>query len=73
MKTINWKNEVQDYLFITLGLGIYSLGWTAFLLPYEISSGGLTGVCALIYYATGLEIQVTYLIFNNKQPTDIGK
>ena len=64
MKTANWKHEIQDYLFITLGLCIYSLGWTAFLLPYEISSGGLTGICALIYYATGLEIQVTYLIFN---------
>ena len=58
------KHEVQDYLFITLGLLIYSLGWTAFLLPYEISSGGLTGACALIYYVTGIEMQVTYLIFN---------
>ena len=59
-----WKYEVIDYLFITLGLAIYALGWTAFLLPYEIVSGGLSGVCAIIYYATGLEVQNTYLVLN---------
>lgn len=63
-KAIDWKNETEDYLFITFGLLLYAIGWTVFLLPYEIPSGGLTGVCALIYYVTGLEMQVTYLIFN---------
>ena len=61
---IDWRNEVEDYLFITLGLLLYAVGWTVFLLPYEIPSGGLTGVSALIYYVTGLEMQVTYLIGN---------
>lgn len=61
---LNLKNEVQDYLFITFGLLLYAFGWTAFLLPYEISSGGLTGVSALIYYVTGIEMQVSYLVMN---------
>ena len=64
MKHIDWKNEVEDYLFITFGLLLYAIGWTVFLLPYEIPSGGLTGVSALIYYTTGLEMQVSYLIAN---------
>lgn len=64
MNLTNWKHEVQDYFFITLGLFFYALGWTAFLLPYEISSGGLTGVSALVFYAIGLEIQNTYLVLN---------
>ena len=64
MNLTNWKHEVQDYFFITLGLFFYALGWIAFLLPYEISSGGLTGVSALVFYVTGLEIQNTYLVLN---------
>ena len=64
MLKINVKREIEDYLFITLGLMLYAFGWTAFLLPYEISSGGLTGVSALIYYVTGIEMQNSYLIMN---------
>ncbi len=64
MIKVDLKNEVLDYVFITLGLLLYAFGWTAFLLPYEISSGGLTGVSALIYYVTGLEMQNTYLVMN---------
>ena len=32
--------EVKDYIYITLGLISYSLGWAAFLLPYQITTGG---------------------------------
>ena len=35
--------EVKDYIYITLGLISYSLGWAAFLLPYQITTGGTTG------------------------------
>ena len=30
--------EVKDYIYITLGLISYSLGWAAFLLPYQITT-----------------------------------
>ena len=58
-----WR-ESKDYLLITLGLMSYALGWVCFLLPYQITTGGITGVSAIIYYATGLEIQVSYFIIN---------
>ena len=57
-------NEVKDYIFITLGLLLYTFGWTVFLLPYEIVTGGVTGMSALVYYATGIKIENTYLVIN---------
>ena len=34
--------EARDYIFITLGLFSYALGWAAFLIPYQITTGGTT-------------------------------
>ena len=56
--------EIKDYLAITFGLVCYSFGWVAFMLPYQISTGGVTGISALIYYMTGIEIQVSYFFIN---------
>ena len=30
--------ELKDYIFITLGLISYALGWAAFLIPYQITT-----------------------------------
>ena len=56
--------EVRDYVAITLGIICYAFGWVTFMLPYQISTGGLTGISALIYYVTGIEIQVSYFVIN---------
>lgn len=56
--------EVKDYFFIALGLFIYALGWSCFMLPYQITMGGVTGISAIIYYATGVEMQLSYLVIN---------
>ena len=56
--------ELKDYVAITLGIMCYALGWAAFMLPYQISTGGVTGISALIYYITGIEIQVSYFVIN---------
>ncbi|MBP5386420.1 MAG: YitT family protein [Prevotella sp.] len=62
-------NEAKDYIYITLGLLLYTIGWTGFLLPYEIVTGGVTGFSAIIFYATngnghGIPIMYTYFILN---------
>lgn len=65
--TINHQllyNEVKDYVFITLGLLLYASAFTIFLLPYEIVTGGVTGLSALIYYATSFKLENTYIIIN---------
>ena len=58
------KNEVKDYFYITLGLLIYTFGWTIFLLPYQIVTGGVTGIAAVIYYGTGIPIYLSYFLIN---------
>ena len=65
--TINHKmiwNEVKDYMFIALGLFLYTIAFTVFLMPYQIVAGGVTGLSAIIYYATGFHLENTYIIIN---------
>ena len=57
-------NETKDYMFITLGLLMYTISFTVFLMPYEIVAGGVTGFSAIIYYATGFHLENTYIIIN---------
>ncbi|MDD6437392.1 MAG: YitT family protein [Prevotella sp.] len=56
--------EARDYLFITLGLMLYAFGWTVFLLPYQIVTGGVTGIAAIVFYASGIPIEDTYFVIN---------
>jgi yitT family protein len=42
----------KDYVLIVLGLMLYALGFTAFILPHAIVIGGLSGVGTLVYFAT---------------------
>lgn len=57
-------SEVKDYILITIGLISYSAAWAFFLLPYQITTGGTTGIGAIIYYAVGFPIEDTYFIIN---------
>jgi uncharacterized membrane-anchored protein YitT (DUF2179 family) len=43
--------SIQDYFFITLGIALYAIGYTAFVLPEQLVSGGVTGISSLLYYA----------------------
>ena len=57
-------NEAKDYTFITLGLILYSFGFTFFLMPYEIVTGGVAGIAAIVYYATSFPNSYTYFLVN---------
>lgn len=63
LKKIIWQ-EAKDYFFITFGIALYCVGVTAFMLPYGLTTGGVSGISAIIYYVTGLEIQYTYVAIN---------
>lgn len=55
---------LRDYLQMLLGTVIYTIGYTCFLLPYKIVSGGVTGVSTIFFYLTGFPAGTTYLIIN---------
>lgn len=56
--------EMRDYLMIALGMILYGIGWTVFLLPNDITSGGVPGIASIIYFATGFPVQYTYFAIN---------
>lgn len=51
-------SEAKDYVLIVLGLCLYAIGFTAFVLPHGIVIGGLSGVGTLVYFGTGGVIPV---------------
>ena len=55
---------LRDYLQMLLGTVIYTIGYTTFLLPYKIVSGGVTGVSTIFFYLTGFPAGTTYFIIN---------
>lgn len=58
-----WIN-IREYIFIAFGLFLYAGAWKGLLLPHKITGGGVTGIGALIYYATGIPISITYFAIN---------
>ena len=61
LKEFYWR----DYLVIIIGLVLYSVGLTGFLIPYEIVMGGLGGVSLLIKYSTGMPIWISFIVINS--------
>ncbi|MDT3386946.1 MAG: YitT family protein [Bacteroidota bacterium] len=57
-------SELRDYLGMTFGVMLFSFGWATFLLPYEIVTGGVTGICAIIFYGIGIPVSYTNFIIN---------
>ncbi len=61
---LNLGREVRDYLMIALGMILYGIGWTLFLLPQDITASGVPGIASIVYFATGLPVQYVYLGVN---------
>jgi len=68
MATINKTifTHIKEYLLITLGIIIFTLGWSIFLVPNNIVGGGVTGIAAIVQYATNgfIKIGYTYFVVN---------
>ena len=57
---------IWDYFLISVGTLIFCMAWTSFLQPNELASGGLTGLCTIVQYATNGHIPIgwSYPILN---------
>ena len=56
----------SDYLIMTLGVALYCVAWEFFMIPNGMSSGGLTGLCTILQYATNgaIDVSTSYLVSN---------
>ena len=56
--------DLRDYLFLTIGVLFYTIGWGAFMLPYQITVGGVAGISNIVYFISGIPVDVTYFLIN---------
>ena len=69
MTAINKKTILtffKEYALVTLGMLLYVLAWTVFLMPNNLVGGGISGLSAMIQYATNgvLKSGYTYFVIN---------
>lgn len=55
-----------DYILMTIGSVIFCMAWTSIIIPTGLTSGGLTGLCTIIEYATNgvIPMGIPYWIMN---------
>jgi len=58
--------RIWEYLAMTAGCLIFCLAWECFIIPNNFTSGGLTGLCTIIQYATNgaVPVSLSYGIIN---------
>lgn len=54
----------MDYVIITLGVCSYVGAWAMFLMPNNLIGGGVSGLSAIVYYATGISMGITNFVVN---------
>ena len=56
--------ELRDYVMIFIAMMSYCIGWTIFLLPNDITTGGVPGISSIIFWGVGIPVQWTYFAIN---------
>lgn len=55
--------NLRDWAAIALGIAIYAIGFTVFILPHHIVIGGMAGFSTLIFYASGGFLPVAVVMY----------
>ena len=56
--------QLRDYGVITIAMLLGVIGLNLFLLPNEITTGGIIGVASIVYWGTGIPVQDTFFALN---------
>ena len=66
MKSNKFLMTLWDYFLMTVGSLIFCMAWTSIIIPTGLTSGGLTGLCTIIEYATNgaIPMGIPYWIMN---------
>ena len=54
---------IRDYAMVTFGILLFVLGWSIFLVPNNLVGGGVTGLAAILQYATHGVVKIGYSYF----------
>ena len=60
----SFLSVLDDYVVITIGVLFYTFAWADMLIPNGIASGGLTGACTILNFATGIPVYLSYIVIN---------
>ena len=56
-------SNAKDYIMIIVGLMLYAVGFSAFILPHGIVIGGMAGLGTLVYFATNTFVPVSVTMY----------
>ncbi len=56
--------NLRDGIIITIAMLMGAVGLNLFLLPHEITTGGITGIASIVFWGTGIKVQHTYFFLN---------
>ena len=63
-RTKSAYRSIRDYGIITVGMLLGAVGLNLFLLPNQITTGGILGIASIVYWGTGIRVQETYFVLN---------
>ena len=58
------RRDVSDYMLLLVGAMFYTVGWGAFMLPYQITIGGVAGVSSIVYFVANIPADYVYFAIN---------
>ena len=64
MGSVRKDREWRDYLIITVAMVLGSVGLGVFLLPNQITMGGVGGIASILYWGFGIPVSASYLVLN---------